>query len=898
MSGEVISFAIAPNGTLFYIDSATSSLFWTTDWKTVKPFFCCVALQRPTAVAASSKYVYVADQVAHSIYVFDRGGELKQRYTVEPDTVPDKLVLFGPYLYGMNYHSKTISRFLLTVSIEYAAQLTKVAGSMSVLPPHHLELVSSQITLESVNSPTDFAVSSAGVFVLDAQAARVTTVSFQGGGAAVVSVAGLVSSPTSLAADEERLVLADKAIGNFDLFQDVVPVTFYFEGQSAPADMNLLFSLLSERRLLPTRPYQVEQGLTWGTLAKESQFSAEVGEYEAAGLLCSVNTANCEKAQVWDAPVNLQTIRVPDVSITKYTGEEDVWLGKAARNHPGSGVETRGLTLKAVATTRSGYSNQLEMKTALLKSNPRYKGRDILGETEGHYIVPVVGFETTALVSARMLKDGSVPDELARNYKPTVPPPVKPKSFFQLQEQPSKEAIVAPQTTVAPQTSVVAEAPSPDPLCPKQANTLDAWLQDIDYCFPQDVGTELVAVVDFAFNPTHPLFPPNSFELFSAPNTSRNTKLNEDGVQVPEVGDHSITPRDHGTYVAGLIAGRVVNDEQRGVDPYAHIFGVQVADFDRAVRDGRFSIFNLSLGPSEYNQGSSVFSNYSQPSLTDWEKIISRRQRVLFVIAAGNENKQLSGGDFAADVASNTNVLVVMASTTRPAALAPWGELDGGTNFGYPFVAVAAPGQNIESGTFSGQFGIGSGSSQATALVSGAAAILRSRYNWAPWQIRQRIISTSNLDPWLAAYHDRSIGGILDVKRAVLFGNRAYVKLVSGEECLGRITTAEARTLTVTKEDGGGPVTIPYSMIRRIHKPAKDKNWIVYYSEVERDLLESKNPEQPTVLVRLSFSMAEVRDNSDSPEDPTFEFDEDPTSQCKYAKIRVSEINDLYNGFY
>jgi subtilisin family serine protease len=238
-----------------------------------------------------------------------------------------------------------------------------------------------------------------------------------------------------------------------------------------------------------------------------------------------------------------------------------------------------------------------------------------------------------------------------------------------------------------------------------------------------------VAVLDTGIDTTHPalagkLLPGYNF-----------VEGNNDPTEVCTLND---TKCGHGTHVAGLIAL---------VAPDAKILPYRVLDnngqgnawvlkeaIERAIADGA-SVINLSLGsPDRMKAIASVMKLFScEPSdasdpLTDFDDASYNADRsrcatnngVVFVAAAGND-----GSDSAKEYPAAESIygLLAVGASNQATQAASF------TNFG-SWARVAAPGDTITSAIPLSANPVGyatwNGTSMATPLVAGAAALLRS----------------------------------------------------------------------------------------------------------------------------------------------------------------------------
>jgi subtilisin family serine protease len=137
----------------------------------------------------------------------------------------------------------------------------------------------------------------------------------------------------------------------------------------------------------------------------------------------------------------------------------------------------------------------------------------------------------------------------------------------------------------------------------------------------------------------------------------------------------------------------------------------------------------------------------------------ARQNGILMVFAAGNEARNNDGvSGLAAYVQSFDNIIAVAASDSND-------NLASFSNFGATSVHLAAPGVGIVSTHRNGSYATFSGSSMATAYVSGAAALLLSACPVSTSEARTLLITT--VDARLGLTGRVSTGGRLNVDRAI-----------------------------------------------------------------------------------------------------------------------------------
>lgn len=225
----------------------------------------------------------------------------------------------------------------------------------------------------------------------------------------------------------------------------------------------------------------------------------------------------------------------------------------------------------------------------------------------------------------------------------------------------------------------------------------------------------IVAVIDSGVDPSHPDLSGQLLPGYDPSGQGRDTH-----------------PTDsHGTAMAGLIAahGHGNGDGAVGLAPGAKILPIYKStaqDTDYVPEDIKWAVdhkakvINLSLG-----------SPIRNPKMADAVAYAAKND-VLVVVAAGNE-----GGPVASP-ADEPGVLTVGAVDKNNTI---WSMSDYG-----PEVLLSAPGVRIVSTgpCNSNQYCIGDGTSDATAYVSGAAALIRAKFpNLTAGQVANRLVKSA-----------------------------------------------------------------------------------------------------------------------------------------------------------
>lgn len=179
----------------------------------------------------------------------------------------------------------------------------------------------------------------------------------------------------------------------------------------------------------------------------------------------------------------------------------------------------------------------------------------------------------------------------------------------------------------------------------------------------------------------------------------------------------------HGTHIAGIISNN--NAESTGmvgVCPGATIMPLKYYDnsglgynnLQNTVRAVRYAI-KMGANIINYSGGGSDPAASERAAIEE-----AMRKGILFVAAAGNDGHNNDQVPYYPASYGLENIISV-ASMNREYELLP------SSNYGTKSVNIAAPGLSILSSMPVGKFGTMSGTSQATAFVTGAAALLASQ---------------------------------------------------------------------------------------------------------------------------------------------------------------------------
>lgn len=246
-----------------------------------------------------------------------------------------------------------------------------------------------------------------------------------------------------------------------------------------------------------------------------------------------------------------------------------------------------------------------------------------------------------------------------------------------------------------------------NPNNPASINLVDAWKK---FKKRKEI---VVAVVDTGIDRTHPFLEKNIYV--------ENGKVDESNFGVDFSKDRKVkgAPIDnhgHGTHVSGII---------RSIDPDVKILALKYYNPNASGMDN----LNSTVEALKYAVDNNVdIINYSgggpEPAAEEL-KVLKEAERkgILVVAAAGNEESNIDEKAKAYYPASYglKNIITVTAHDEDLKILPS-------SNYGKHSVDIFAPGYRIKSSLQNGRAGYLTGTSQATAFVTGVAALIKSEY--------------------------------------------------------------------------------------------------------------------------------------------------------------------------
>lgn len=254
----------------------------------------------------------------------------------------------------------------------------------------------------------------------------------------------------------------------------------------------------------------------------------------------------------------------------------------------------------------------------------------------------------------------------------------------------------------------------------------------------------VVAIIDTGVDVNHPLIRDH---LWVNPNDQKNS-LDDDGNGYADdlhgwnfVSNNSDISDNHGhgTHVAGIILQKAKTQKVKFMilkyyDP------LQSGDDNllATVKAIRYAT-KMKADIINYSGGGDSRSPLEEAAIRDAQK-----QGIVFVAAAGNEGRDTDRVGYYPAGYRLSNIISVAAVDSRKRLLAS-------SNYGSKSVDIAAPGKNVFSSLPGGRYGFMTGTSQATAWVSGLVASLlaRSEKSLRPEDIKRYLEQSATKDRML-----------------------------------------------------------------------------------------------------------------------------------------------------
>lgn len=197
----------------------------------------------------------------------------------------------------------------------------------------------------------------------------------------------------------------------------------------------------------------------------------------------------------------------------------------------------------------------------------------------------------------------------------------------------------------------------------------------------------------------------------------------------------------HGTHICGIIGAKAGNGKGiSGISPEVSLmilkyYDPKVAGTDNLKNTIAAIHYAVKMGAKviNYSGGGTEYSQDEKDAITE-----ALKKDILFVAAAGNERSNSDKFKYYPADYGLSNVISVTA-------IDPSTEVLSSSNYGTETVDIAAPGQNILSTLPGNTYGYMTGTSQATAFVTGAAVlVMAKRGSYKADDIKKYILSTGD----------------------------------------------------------------------------------------------------------------------------------------------------------
>ena len=279
----------------------------------------------------------------------------------------------------------------------------------------------------------------------------------------------------------------------------------------------------------------------------------------------------------------------------------------------------------------------------------------------------------------------------------------------------------------------------------------------------------------------------------------------------------------HGTHVAGTVGAS--GDNQQGV--VGVNWNVSIVPIKVFSASGATSTDVLVKG-IEYATSLGVFVSNNSWGGGEFSEAIygairkADEKSILFVAAAGNESED---NDFGLHFPSNYDSpnIISVAAIDRKERVSVF------SNFGANTVDVAAPGEDIYSTLPKGKYGIKSGTSMATPHVTGALALLKSRFpELNATEIRTKLLSSTVPSPTLVG---KSIYGRIQVANA-MESDQTPPSAVGGLDITSVGVNAFSLAWSPSGDDGEIGLASSYSMRLSAEAITTEEQWLAAESPV------------------------------------------------------------------
>lgn len=197
----------------------------------------------------------------------------------------------------------------------------------------------------------------------------------------------------------------------------------------------------------------------------------------------------------------------------------------------------------------------------------------------------------------------------------------------------------------------------------------------------------------------------------------------------------------HGTHIAGIILQQISSSRVKlMILKYYDDSATGAENLANSVRAIRYAT-EMGADIINYSGGGDFSSPLEEQAIKDAE-----RKGILFVAAAGNDGRNTDEQGYYPAGYRLSNIIAVAAMDSQQQLLST-------SNYGSHSVDIVAPGKDIFSSLPNEQFGFMTGTSQATAWVSGLAAQIMSfsSFKVKPVDLKRLLVKQAKVDKTLTA---------------------------------------------------------------------------------------------------------------------------------------------------
>jgi outer membrane protein assembly factor BamB len=917
---DASGLAIDDSGTIYIVDRKSPVIYSLTAGGTPNIIYSGKLLEAPSDIAVGDGVLYVLDSGSRKLFSFNLARkEVVEEYSYEQGSVPDRLNYHKGNLLAFATSDNVLDRFV-TAGEEQASrggpnaewQIASGRGHGTARRAQRFQLS------KALTSVVDFDHVENVVYFLDAGQKRLVLIPLTGDEPTSIEYEDLARTPTAVAADEKEMFLVDGYRRRVSRTQALLPIVVEYEGKWTPTKLANLYMYLLDKKVLPKRFVVFAEPTRLETLALEAM---PTGEYvmEFRDLFCRMNSALCK---TWTASPQIaagaeiipagREVILPDLRIEPYNTQRPITLPLDTEKSYRSAIFKKyvnGPLGELALEFLPDNVNRTELPQRLKDLNPHYK-EDITAATAGDFVIPIKAARVYAaaprieVLNPQSRLNGILKEDNVTALSPAMPrPQAVPRQSWSNQ---AAELVAARLTSSPPELDSRCKTLLP--------GVTSNAMEIVNYCFPNKLlepdapPPPQVGIIDNFFNYKHPIFggDQSTVQVY----TDENALVKIDPPNDDRTAEESTTflEIDHGTHMAALIGAQEQENVMTGFYPRARIQAFPVTTkLSGAMDDYRtLGLFNLSLG-----EKSATLVKLKQPFVETAPliKVIKNFPLPLFVVSAGNDNQMIHENTLAS-FGYLDNVLVVGATNSpvpnpqnhQRAPVTIWvNSKDEGSSFHQELVGVVAPGEGIKSALWNNGYGTADGTSPATAIVTGAAAVLMNvtESAWPAWKIKFRLIASADL--WTDKELKQNLfpkvfSGVLDMRRAVLDTGVAVADHQTNGICKGLIPVqALDKTLKIRQSGGQAPLEIKWRHILRIARSGESKYTIIYYEQRRLDEGEGKKGRKNYWLKRvLDVENFDLLDSSN-----LFQFDvSNPTATCRSGQWNLITLKDFLNTFY